>query len=217
MDCIPKIKFNKVNEPYGCFSNFAQYPIFINDKEWPTNEHFFQAQKFMGTLHEEEIRAVSSPIEAAKMGQEKDRPLRSDWNLVRDEIMRLAVKAKVEQHKVVRDILLSTGNCTLIKHTSNDFYWADNGDGGGKNMLGIVLMEIRNSLPEYTGTFYLPQWLAYPDVHPYDIFWRMGTGEDYIMKYGEWFYSISEDAQKEYKRYFKPPKDWEDGEDEEDD
>ena len=90
------------------------------------------------------------------------------------------------------------------------------GDGSGKNILGIILMETRNSLPEYTGNFYLPQWLAYPDVHPYDIFWRMGIGEDYVMKYGKWLYSISKEAQREYRRYFKPPKGWEDWEDEED-
>jgi len=146
----------------------------------------------------------------------KNRPVRDDWDLVKDEIMTLVIRTKIEQHKAVRDILLSTGNCTLIKHASNDPYWADNGNDSGKNMLGTILMKVRNSLPDYTGTFYLPQWLAYPDVHPYDIFWRMGTGEDYIMKYGKWFYSISEDAQREYKRYFKPSKDWEDTDDEED-
>lgn len=206
---MSEIKFYRVSEPYGCFSNFAPYPITLNGKVWPTNEHFFQAQKFVGTPHEEEIWLAPSPMEAAKMGREHRRPLRDDWELVKEDIMRQAVKAKVEQHKEFRDILLSTGDCVLIEHTSNDSYWADNGDGSGKNMLGIILMEVRNSLPEYTGTYFQPQWIAYPGVHPYEMFWRMGSGEDYVMNLGQWFYSLSEEARREYNRYYKPPKDWE--------
>jgi predicted NAD-dependent protein-ADP-ribosyltransferase YbiA (DUF1768 family) len=41
---------------------------------------------------------------------------------------------------------METGDATLIEHTANDSYWADGGDGSGKNMLGIILMEVRNKL-----------------------------------------------------------------------
>jgi predicted NAD-dependent protein-ADP-ribosyltransferase YbiA (DUF1768 family) len=34
----------------------------------------------------------------------------------------------------------------IIEHTKNDNYWADGGDGSGKNMLGKILMEIRDEL-----------------------------------------------------------------------
>ncbi len=40
------IRFYRVSEAYGCFSNFAAYELTIDDKIWPTSEHFFQAQKF---------------------------------------------------------------------------------------------------------------------------------------------------------------------------
>jgi len=39
--------------------------------------------------------------------------------------------------------LLSTGELTLVEHTINDRYWADGGDGHGRNRLGILLMELR--------------------------------------------------------------------------
>ena len=107
----------------------------------PTSEHYYQAQKFVGTIHEEEIRQVSSAIEAARMGRDRKRPLRKDWEEVKDDVMRLAVQEKVKQHEEVRRILLSTGNCKIIEHTTNDAYWGDNGDGTGKNMLGKILME----------------------------------------------------------------------------
>jgi hypothetical protein len=60
--------------------------------------------------------------------------------------MRDAVLAKFTQHPEIGKILLETGDAILIEHTVNDSYWADGGDGSGKNMLGIILMEVRNKL-----------------------------------------------------------------------
>ncbi|OCT11556.1 Swarming motility protein YbiA [Paenibacillus pectinilyticus] len=137
------INFYETDKPYGCFSNFAKYPIEIQGKIWPTSEHYFQAQKFEGTEHEEQIRLARTPMEAARMGRERFRPLRSDWEEIKLAIMKEAVKAKIQQHETVRDILLSTGNCVLVEHTKNDEFWGDNGDGTGQNMLGKILMEIR--------------------------------------------------------------------------
>lgn len=57
-----------------------------------------------------------------------------------------AVRVKFSQHADIQAVLLGTENATLIEHTKNDSYWADGGDGSGKNMLGIILMEIRTAL-----------------------------------------------------------------------
>ena len=141
-----EIRFYSVNDEFGCFSNFAPYPITINGKTWPTSEHYFQAQKFVGTKREEEIRKVKSPMEAAKMGRSRKHKLRPDWESVKVRIMRNAVLAKFEQHADIRAILLDTGSAKLIEHTTNDNYWGDGGDGSGKNKLGLLLMEIREKL-----------------------------------------------------------------------
>jgi predicted NAD-dependent protein-ADP-ribosyltransferase YbiA (DUF1768 family) len=42
--------------------------------------------------------------------------------------------------------LLATGDAILIEHTRNDDYWADGGDGSGKNKLGLLLMQVREEL-----------------------------------------------------------------------
>jgi hypothetical protein len=34
----------------------------------------------------------------------------------------------------------------LVEHTSNDSYWADGGDGSGRNMLGRLLLRVRDEL-----------------------------------------------------------------------
>lgn len=140
------IKFYKVKEQFGCFSNFAAYPVELDGKVWPTSEHYFQAQKFAGTEFEEEIRRVKSPMIAARMGRDRSKPLRADWERVKDEVMRRAVLAKFTQHAALRDTLLATGDAMLVEHTRNDSYWGDGGDGRGRNMLGRILVSVREEL-----------------------------------------------------------------------
>lgn len=140
------IKFYKIAEPYGCFSNFSRYPITIDGKTWASTEHYFQAQKFAGTPYEERVRSQNLPREAAEMGRDRSLPLREDWEQVKDDVMRTAVMAKFSQYPELKWTLLSTGDVQIIEHSKNDSYWADGGDGSGKNMLGIILMETREKL-----------------------------------------------------------------------
>nr|WP_323840665.1 NADAR family protein [Photorhabdus sp. CRI-LC] len=144
------IYFYKVNEPYGYFSNFSKHGLAVNGVYWPTVEHYFQAKKFFDFNIRENIRKLNLPRDAANAGRDRKKPLRTDWEEVKDNIiMRFAVLEKFKQHKEIREILLSTGNARLIEHTKNDFYWADGGDGSGKNMLGIILMEVREQLKKF--------------------------------------------------------------------
>ena len=92
------IEFYSVNAEYGELSNFAPYPIKLRGKLWPTSEHFFQAQKFENRADQDEIRKVSSPMIAARMGRDRKRKLRRDWERVKVGIMREAVEAKFRQH-----------------------------------------------------------------------------------------------------------------------
>lgn len=144
------IKFYRVNDPYGEFSNFAPYPIQLKGKEWRTTEHYFQAQKFPNSEHEEAIRLESSPMIAARMGRDRKKPLRKDWEVIKDNLMREAVLAKFTQHSKLQELLLSTGEAYLVEHTTNDSYWGDGGDGSGQNKLGQILMIVRNGLRRNT-------------------------------------------------------------------
>ena len=56
------------------------------------------------------------------------------------------MRAKVTQHEEMKNLLLSTGTARLVEHTTNDSYWGDGGDGSGRNMLGVILMELRAEL-----------------------------------------------------------------------
>ncbi|MGA7732602.1 MAG: NADAR family protein [Chloroflexia bacterium] len=138
--------YSTKEQPYGCFSNFAAYPFELDGATWPTVEHYFQAQKFVGTSHVEELRLVASPMVVARMGRSRARPLRPDWNEAKDDIMRRAVLRKFETHADIRELLLATGDEELIEKTTSDYYWGCGTDGTGKNMLGKILMEVRDIL-----------------------------------------------------------------------
>ena len=140
------IRFYSLKDPYGEFSNFAPFLITLNGRRWPTSEHFFQAQKFVGTPHEEEIRQARSPMIAARMGRSRKRPLRKDWESSKDGVMLDALRAKFGQHEGLRKLLLATGESPLVEHTTNDSYWGDGGDGSGLNKLGLLLMKVRAEL-----------------------------------------------------------------------
>ena len=129
--------------PFGEFSNFALYPIKLKGKTWPTSEHYFQAQKFLGSPQEIKIRKVSTPMKAAELGRTRKIKISKNWDKIRDNVMYDAVKAKFEQHPTLKALLLSTNDALLIEHTENDSYWGDGGDGKGSNKLGKILMQVR--------------------------------------------------------------------------
>ena len=72
------INFYSVGDEYGCFSNFAPYPIRLGGKIWPTSEHCFQAQKFEDQGQREAVRKAKSPMLAARMGRDRKNKLRSE-------------------------------------------------------------------------------------------------------------------------------------------
>jgi len=140
------IRFYRVADDYGEFSNFAAYPIRLDGKLWPTSEHYFQAQKFDDAAYRERIRGTSSPWDAAKLGRDRRMKLRRDWESVKVGVMHQALVAKFAQHDTLRTLLLGTGDATLVEHTENDAYWGDGGNGRGRNMLGQLLMRVRSEL-----------------------------------------------------------------------
>merc|ERR1719362_2048374 len=118
----------------------CQVPITLDGLEWPSTEHYFQAQKFAGTPMVEQVRAAHGPMEAKRLGRAGH--LRSDWEDVKYDIMLNAVRAKFEQHAELREKLLATAPCNIVEHCG-DAEWGDGGDGSGRNLFGKVLTQVR--------------------------------------------------------------------------
>ncbi|MEA5581926.1 NADAR domain-containing protein [Nodularia harveyana UHCC-0300] len=140
------IYFYKIWQPYGCFSNFSPHSIQIQGTYWPTVEHYYQGQKFVGSVDQAIIpliQAADTPEAAAALGRCITRQLRPDWETVKIQVMRAAVLKKFLTHLDIKEILLSTGHQTLVENSPNDYFWGCGAERTGENHLGNILMSVR--------------------------------------------------------------------------
>lgn len=79
-------------------------------------------------------------------GFENIQNLRSDWEEKKVEIMRTALLNKFMQNKNLGLALLNTLPAHFIEDSSRDTFWGIGEDGDGKNMLGVLLMEVRDQI-----------------------------------------------------------------------
>ena len=142
------IFFYSKTEQFVWLSNFSRHGFECDGKYWLTVEHYFQAAKFVPTdfAYSETIRIAENPKKAKALGRSRKHPLRIDWELVKDDIMRSGVLRKFETHREIQLALLETNDEELIENAPSDYYWGCGRTGTGKNMLGIILMEVREKL-----------------------------------------------------------------------
>lgn len=143
-----------INEFRGTFrflSNFHPSPIrvrFSNDVHTvaATAEHVFQAFKTRNKTTQRAILRTENPGYAKRLGRTCD--LREDWEDIKLNVMRAVVRAKFEQNEDLKFMLFATDDATLIEgnHWNDTFWGVDLKTGQGHNHLGIILMEVRETL-----------------------------------------------------------------------
>ena len=160
------VEFYNRDEPFYEFTNFfACNSLNMDGISYPTSEHYFQSQEFVGTPYMRHISSMSNARESFDFSRSSrgTRWLRPDWGEVKERVMYRVLREKFIQNPELAYMLVSTCNAQIFEHTSNDSYWGDGGDGTGKNRLGILLMKLRDELQtEYT---YFPNTLSH---HTYD-------------------------------------------------
>lgn len=179
-DCTGKVESNcvvffKVREEWGSLSNMAGgFALEIAGIKVPSAEALYQAMRFSHLPEiQREIVSQKSPM-AAKMKAKKDgrRELltRCDWNEVRLQVMRWVLRVKLVQcwGEFFVDDLLATGSRPIVERSRKDRFWGavpdENGVLRGENMLGQLLMELREEVRQwlYGGE----DEIDFPPVHP---------------------------------------------------
>lgn len=138
------IKFYKSNDPHGYMGNFYRRRFFVYDRWWDFVEAPYQAMKTSDKAEQDSIHAAVKPMAARLLGQKV--AMRPDWDQVKAGFMKECLIAKFLQHKDLRDQLIATGEEELIEDSPIDWYWGCGSDGTGTNMLGKLLMEVRELL-----------------------------------------------------------------------
>ena len=156
---MPPIYIRKVNCPHsGWLSNMSPYKIVVDDIFWKTAESYFQSLRFAPDDNvRERIRIQKSPM-AAKMVAKENASRMMVVPLSEHDVenMRITLRLKFRCNQIpLEDNLLLTGTRTIIedcsaRRTESGAFWGaselPNGLLYGRNILGKLLMELRNEI-----------------------------------------------------------------------
>lgn len=136
---------NRFKGTYAFLSNFYNAPVEYNGIKYQNSEAAFQACK----CESDEERLLFSNLDgpsAKRLG--KHVKLISDWDIIKTQKMYEVCKAKFEQNPDLLKKLLNTKGFTVVEgNTWNDTFWGVC-NGQGKNILGNILMRIRDEFDE---------------------------------------------------------------------
>lgn len=134
---------NEFKGKYYFLSNFYYAPVMYEGLLYQNNEAAFQSAKIKNIERRKQF-CQTDPSTAKRKGRSIS--LRDDWEEIKDEVMYQCVKDKFTRNKDLKQKLIDTGNKELIEgNTWNDTYWGVC-RGKGKNMLGKILMRVREEL-----------------------------------------------------------------------
>lgn len=146
-----EIRFYRANErPYGAFSNLYRRPVELDGVVYPTAEHAYQAGKARKPAVREWLMSAPSPALLAMAAHGLYYwDITPGWSTTKFDRMRRVLLAKFSQHEDLKQLLLSTGNARLVESATVDNevnrLWGEV-NGVGRNMLGTLLMEVREQL-----------------------------------------------------------------------
>jgi ribA/ribD-fused uncharacterized protein len=146
-----EIRFYRANgKPYGAFSNLFPCQIVLEHRQFPTAEHAYQAGKPVRDEVREWILSAPTPALVAMAAHGLYTwEIVPNWSKIKYDRMRRVLRAKFSQHADLRMLLLSTGDARLVEAGTVDNpvnrTWGEV-NGRGQNMLGVLLMEVREEL-----------------------------------------------------------------------
>lgn len=133
-----------------CFlSNFYCANCEFDREIYPSSEHAYQAAKTLDRQERLLIQKCPSPGSAKRAG--RNVTLRKNWDEIKNQIMLEIVRNKFTRHEDLKKDLIATGDAILIEgNTWHDDEWGicfcDSCNGRGHNMLGTILMQVREEL-----------------------------------------------------------------------
>lgn len=132
---------------YHFLSNFYPAVVCYNGFAFPTVEHAYVAAKTTDEHLQHyifDVFAKEHPGRVKKFGRQIQ--LRDDWDVIKVSIMTRLVEQKFQPDEMF-DKLAATGDAELIEgNTWGDRFWGQCPVGTGKNMLGKILMSIRDDI-----------------------------------------------------------------------
>lgn len=136
--------FSFFTREIDALDNFAALKIEIWGRTFPTAEHAYQWRKFSDSHPDiaEHIAEAGNPWEA-KLRSSAHTSKLINWHDRRVSVMEEVLRAKAQQHTIIRDILNRSGDAVLGEDSPEDTFWGLGPHGEGENMMGKLWMSIR--------------------------------------------------------------------------
>ncbi len=128
------------------FSTVSHHPFLLDEIEWKTAEHYYQASKYKQLPYAKKIVLAVDGEQAHHLGNRWYKRKVNGWKKQRQLYMTRALFRKVKEYSDVEQALLDTGDALLVETSQYDYFWGLGRDQRGENMLGRVWMDIRKKL-----------------------------------------------------------------------
>ena len=156
------VLFHGADESKGEFRNFSNlslHKITIDGKDYPSVEHYYQAKK-AEKFDESEVEKImkAKTTKAVKaIGKKIKNFNQEEWDKVKYGIMQEGIKSKFVQYPELRKQLQETGDRKIGYADARNIFWGIGSSESvekskhpekwrGKNMIGHILMELREEL-----------------------------------------------------------------------
>lgn len=136
--------------PYRFLSNMWPCVVYCDGIQYPSVENAYQAAKFPQGMRPY-FFTTCSPYESKKVVRDMEgRVASEEWNAKKVAVMSglLFQKFDTVMNPELSTLLSATGE-RFLEETNwwKDTFWGRTPDGVGANMLGVLLMRVRDSIP----------------------------------------------------------------------
>jgi ribA/ribD-fused uncharacterized protein len=147
MNKISAIEFDDKTKKYECFLNTYPLDMLIDGQTFPTvlNYYYYKMYEGIDAAFAEELR-VTDVRDIKAVADKKKKEVKDEWYTNRLNVLFTAIRYKFENNEDMKKILISTNNHYLEYQNRDSFFGNGKGSAGGCNILGKVLMEVRNEL-----------------------------------------------------------------------
>lgn len=146
IDGKKKIYFYRATGKYGFLSNLFKKTLIFEDREFSTGEHAYQYGKFKDETVREWAMVSPKPHLLSILAHGLfSWDIVENWSKIKVDRMYKVLRVKFSDEEL-RQKLLGTGDAMLIENSKTDPFWGNGKKGTGKNMLGLLLMKIREEI-----------------------------------------------------------------------
>ena len=142
------IEFYKEFGELGYLANYSNHGFTKNGVFYKTVEHYYQSEKFSDPEIKKRIIDADTPKEASNIGRDRSNIRIPNFKEVKNQVMFDGILEKFRQHRDIAYKLIETRNRGIAEATVDEYYWGIGKDKSGKNVIGDILVKVRERIKE---------------------------------------------------------------------